>query len=129
LITCSRPCANTARTAFASGETQQASGRTCGSKARFGRKWDQNARPRRLILAIVLVKTPAERVAETLGKPFQPGNPRGPRGAPHKATIAAEALLDGEAEGLTRKAIEAALGGDTAALRLCIDGIVPLRRE
>src|SRR5205814_9306399 len=78
---------------------------------------------------IVLVKTPAERVAETLGKPFQPGNPGGPRGARHKATIAAEALLDGEAEGLTRKAIEAALGGDTAALRLCIDGIVPPRRE
>src|SRR5436305_11896426 len=63
------------------------------------------------------------------GGRFQPGNPGRPKGARHKATIAAEALLDGEAEGLTRKAIEAALGGDTAALRLCIDGIVPPRRE
>jgi len=37
--------------------------------------------------------------------------------------------LDGEAEGLTRKAVEAALGGDMAALRLCLDRIVPPRRE
>ena len=63
------------------------------------------------------------------GKPFQPGNPGRPRGARHKATLAAEALLDGEAEGLTRKAVEAALGGDMAALRLCLDRIVPPRRE
>jgi hypothetical protein len=58
------------------------------------------------------------------------GNRAGrPRGARHKATLAAEALLDGEAEGLTRKAVEAALGGDMAALRLCLDRIVPPRRE
>jgi hypothetical protein len=63
------------------------------------------------------------------GGRFQPGNPGRPRGARHKATLAAEALLDGEAEGLTRKAVEAALGGDMAALRLCLDRIVPPRRE
>lgn len=57
------------------------------------------------------------------------GNPGRPAGARHKATLAAEALLDGEAEALTRKAIEAALGGDGAALRLCMDRIVPPRRE
>ena len=40
------------------------------------------------------------------------GNPRGkPQGARHRTTLAAEALLDGEAEGLTRKAIEMALSG------------------
>ena len=44
-------------------------------------------------------------------------------GARHKATIAAEALLDGEAEALTRKAVEMALSGDGAALRLCLDRI------
>jgi hypothetical protein len=38
-------------------------------------------------------------------------------------------LLDGEAEALTRKAIELALGGDLNALRLCLDRIVPPRRE
>src|SRR5436305_13437834 len=65
-------------------------------------------------------------------RPFQPGqscNPAGkPPGARHKATRAAEALLDGESEALIRKAIELALDGDAAALRLCIDRILP-RRE
>jgi hypothetical protein len=37
-------------------------------------------------------------------------------------------LLDGEAEALTRKAIELALDGDASALRLSIARIVPPRR-
>jgi hypothetical protein len=58
------------------------------------------------------------------------GNPAGrPVGARHKATVAAEALLDGEAEKLTRKAIEAGLNGDTTALRLCLERILPPRRD
>jgi len=40
-----------------------------------------------------------------------------------------EALLDGEAESLTRKAIEKALEGDSVALRLCLERIIPARRE
>ena len=67
------------------------------------------------------------------GRPFtkgQSGNPSGkPKGARHRATLAAEALLDGEAEALTRKAIELALAGDSIALRLCLDRILPPRRE
>jgi len=40
------------------------------------------------------------------------GNPAGrPKRARHKYLLAVEALLDGEAEGLTRKAIELALPG------------------
>jgi hypothetical protein len=50
-------------------------------------------------------------------------------GARHKATVAAEVLLDGEAEALTRKAVEMALAGDGSALRLCLDRIIPPRRE
>lgn len=42
---------------------------------------------------------------------FAAGNPGKPRGTRHKATRAALALLDGEAEALTRKAVELALGG------------------
>jgi Family of unknown function (DUF5681) len=58
------------------------------------------------------------------------GNPAGkPKGARHRATLAAEALLDGEAEALTRKAIELALAGDLIALRLCLDRILSPRRE
>jgi hypothetical protein len=58
------------------------------------------------------------------------GNPAGkPRGARHRATLAAEALLDGEAEALTRKAIEKAKEGDSVALRLCLERILPARRD
>jgi hypothetical protein len=63
------------------------------------------------------------------GRRFQPGNPGRPKGTRHAATLAAEALLDGQAEALTQKAIEAALAGDSVALRLCLDRIVPPRRE
>lgn len=63
-------------------------------------------------------------------RPGQSGNPAGkPRGARHKATLAAEALLDGEAEALSRKAIEMALAGDGAALRLCLERLLPARRD
>ena len=43
--------------------------------------------------------------------------------------MAAEALLDGEAEALTRKAIEMAMAGDTTALRLCLERIMPARKS
>src|SRR5829696_9046048 len=63
------------------------------------------------------------------GGRFKPGNPGRPKGARHKTTLAIEALLDGEAEVLTRKAIELAKAGDLVALRLCLDRICPPRRE
>lgn len=63
-------------------------------------------------------------------KPGQSGNPDGrPKGSRNKTTLAVEELLDGEAEALTRKAIEKAKGGDTVALRLCLDRICPARRD
>ncbi|MBU7579820.1 MAG: hypothetical protein KAF27_05035 [Porphyrobacter sp.] len=40
-----------------------------------------------------------------------------------------EALLEGEHEKLTRKAVELALEGDTVALRLCLDRLAPSRRD
>jgi hypothetical protein len=43
--------------------------------------------------------------------------------------MAIEALLEGEAEGLTRKAIEMALAGDNVAIRLCLDRLAPARRD
>ncbi len=67
------------------------------------------------------------------GRPFEKGtsgNPAGkPRGSRNVATRAAESLLDGESEALTRKAIEMALAGDISALRLCFDRILPPRRQ
>ena len=57
------------------------------------------------------------------------GNPKGrPAGTRNKATQTAELLLDGEAEALTRRAVELALAGDGMALRLCLDRIIPPRR-
>ena len=44
--------------------------------------------------------------------------PPGNRGRRHRVTLAVEAVLDGEAEALTRKAIEMAKEGDSVALRL-----------
>lgn len=67
------------------------------------------------------------------GRPFPPGqsgNPSGrPQGARNRSTIAAESLLEGEAERLTRKAVELALPGDTMALRLCLERLVPPRKD
>ena len=60
---------------------------------------------------------------------FAPGNPGRPRGARHKTTLAVEALLHGDAESLTRKAVELALQGDTTALRLCLERICPPRKD
>lgn len=58
------------------------------------------------------------------------GNPKGTAtGSRHRVTLAAEALLEGEAEALTRAAIARALAGDPNALRLCIERIVPVRKE
>jgi len=63
-------------------------------------------------------------------KKGESGNPSGrPVGARHKTTLAVEALLDGEADTLTRKAIELAQAGDLTALRLCLDRIAPPRRD
>ena len=60
---------------------------------------------------------------------FTHGNSGRPKGARHKTTLAVEALLEGEAEGLTRKAIDLALGGDVTALRLCLERIAPARKD
>jgi hypothetical protein len=60
----------------------------------------------------------------------QSGNPNGrPVGTRNKATETAELLLDGETEALTRMAIELALGGNPTALKLCLERIIPPRRE
>lgn len=67
------------------------------------------------------------------GRPFkrgQSGNPDGrPKGSRNVTTVALETLLDGQAIALTQKAIDLALDGDMAALRLCIDRILPPRKD
>ena len=63
-------------------------------------------------------------------KPGQSGNPSGRRpGSRNRASLAAEMLLEGETEALTRTAIDLALAGDTAALKMCLDRIAPPRKD
>jgi hypothetical protein len=73
--------------------------------------------------------TSSDKSAVGRGRPFPPGNPGRPKGARNRATLAAEALLDGQAEALTLKVLERALQGDTTALRLCLARLAPPRRD
>lgn len=54
------------------------------------------------------------------------GNKAGSR---HRVTRAIEALLEGQHEVLTAKAVELALEGDTTALRLCLDRLAPPKKD
>jgi len=70
------------------------------------------------------------RKQDTRFKPGNSGNPAGkPKGTRNRATLAMEALLDGEAEALTRKAVELALEGDTTAMRLCLERVAAPRKD
>ncbi len=63
-------------------------------------------------------------------KPGQSGNPGGrPKGALNKTTLASQLLLDNEAETLTRKAVELAKDGNPMALRLCLERVLPPRKD
>ncbi|WP_348638323.1 DUF5681 domain-containing protein [Bradyrhizobium sp. ISRA463] len=54
-----------------------------------------------------------------------PGRPRGSR---NKRTVALEALFEGEAEAIARKAIELAKAGDSPAIKMVIDRLAPVRK-
>ena len=78
----------------------------------------------------VTVTYPMSEQNPTQFKPGQSGNPAGkPKGTRNATTLALEALLDGQASALTQKAINLALAGDMAALRLCLDRILPPRKD
>jgi hypothetical protein len=78
----------------------------------------------------LLQSHPKQRVR---GRPFvkgQSGNPAGrPRRSKNRNTLAARELLDGEAEALTRKALDMAMNGDAGAMRLCLERVMAPRRE
>ncbi|MGI9073542.1 MAG: hypothetical protein ACR2JB_20040, partial [Bryobacteraceae bacterium] len=78
------------------------------------------------------MRTPSNNGPKTRRGVFQPGNKHGrgrPEGSRNRATLAVQVLLDGECETLTRKAIELAKTGDMAALRLCLERILPPARD
>ena len=58
------------------------------------------------------------------------GNPAGKKpGTRHRARRLAETLLDGEAVELVKKCVEMAIDGDSAAMRICMDRLVPPRKS
>lgn len=60
---------------------------------------------------------------------FQPGNTHGkgrPVGSKNGVTVAAENIIQGEGEALSRKLIELALAGNVACLKTAIERIVPV---
>lgn len=68
----------------------------------------------------------SDRTPEGRFRPGRSGNPAGrPRGSRNKTTVAIEALLDGQAEGLTQRLLSDAGRGNATALRICFDRLVP----
>ena len=60
------------------------------------------------------------------GTPKSTGRPKGSR---NKATLLLEQLLAGEASAILRACIKSAKGGDTAAMRILVERILPPVRE
>jgi hypothetical protein len=66
------------------------------------------------------------------GRPFAPGNKLGrgrPRGSRNKATLELQEMLGQHGEALMKKCVLLAMHGDTAAMRLCMERLLPLRKQ
>jgi hypothetical protein len=62
--------------------------------------------------------------------PGQSGNPAGrPPGARNKRSIVSEAMFEGEADALVRRAVDQGLNGDLRAIRLILDRLEPPRKD
>lgn len=79
---------------------------------------------------------PIEEVSSTRGtrgRPFpkgRSGNPKGrPRGSRNKATVLLENLFEGNAEALGKRALSAALSGDTKMMNFVLSRLIPATRE
>ena len=66
------------------------------------------------------------------GRPFQPGNKQGrgrPRGSRNKSARVCQETLDSHAESLTKRCLSLAYQGHSAALRICMERLVPAPRQ
>lgn len=69
---------------------------------------------------------------KTRGRPFQPGNRFGkgrPAGSRNKATLALEALIEGQGEAVVGTVINAAKNGEISAAKALLDRLVPVRKS
>jgi hypothetical protein len=59
----------------------------------------------------------------------QSGNPAGrPQGSRTKATLFAEAILEKDREEIINAVVAAAKNGDSTAMRLCVERLIPVRK-
>src|SRR6266568_6287714 len=66
------------------------------------------------------------------GRPFQPGNKYGrgrPPGNRNKVARVCQDTLDNHAEALTKKCLVLAFQGNPTAMRLCMERLMPARRQ
>jgi hypothetical protein len=66
------------------------------------------------------------------GKPFQPGNKYGcgrPPGSRNQVASRSQTILEEHAEILMKKCLHMALEGDVMAMRLCVERLIPVRRQ
>lgn len=78
------------------------------------------------------IETPANAGGkqDTRFKPGKSGNPKGKtKGTRHKTTLLAERLLDDDAQAVVEKCIELAKGGDSGAIKMIMDRILPPRKD
>ena len=77
------------------------------------------------------MENPSNNGSKTRGKPFQPGNTFGkgrPAGSRNKATLALEALIEGQGEDVVNTIIASAKDGDMTAAKALLDRLVPTRK-
>jgi hypothetical protein len=75
-------------------------------------------------------RKPQQRGLKPPWRKGQSGNPAGcAKGSRHKVTIALENLFDREGETLSRRCIQLAKDGDLQALKLCLDRVLPPRKD
>jgi hypothetical protein len=77
-------------------------------------------------------RKPKQAMNTPRGRPFPPGNTLGrgrPKGSRNKAKAPGQQLLEDNAELLARKCLVLAMQGDRSAMRLCMERILPARRD
>jgi len=68
-----------------------------------------------------------ETLKKIRGRPFRPGNPGRPPGSKNRTTLLVEQLVADEAERITRKLIQLALGGNVRCIQHCLERLSPPR--